>query len=265
MKADGGKRLAIAFVLVAIWAAITLLGGLAQAGQGSLEDLVSRQITWATPTAALFLLVSAWLLGWRDLGLNGPRPTRSIGHLWLLAIYIVALGLLAVFTKTIPTEVLIFITINTFFVGFSEELAFRGVLWGAARKAMPFWAGVLFVSAAFGSIHILNTFITGDLGGAAMQAMNAFLSGLAYLAIRIRTRSIVPIFIAHWLWDLVVFLNASSVQSGADSGASANPIMGAVLVAPIALYGLWIIRKRQHQHMTDNLTEEGPNRRPKSD
>lgn len=265
MKTGGGKRLSIALVLVAVWAAITLLGGLAQAGQGSLSDLVSRQITWATPAAALFLLVSAWLLGWRDLGLNSPRPSKSIGHFWLLAVYIVGLGLLAVFTKTISTEILVFVAINTFFVGFSEELAFRGVLWGAARKAMPFWVGVLFVSAAFGSIHILNTFITGDLGGAAFQAFNAFLSGLGYLALRVRTRSIVPIFIAHWLWDLVVFLNASSVQSGADSGATANPMMGAVLVAPIALYGLWIIRKREHQHMTDDLTEEGPNRRPEGD
>lgn len=139
-----------------------------------------------------------------------------------------------------------------------EELAFRGVLLGAARKAMPFWAGILFVSAAFGSIHILNTFITGDLGGAAMQAMNAFLSGLAYLAIRIRTRSFVPIFIAHWLWDLVVFLNASSVHSGAASSATMNPLMGTALVAPITLYGLWIIRKRQYQFMTDDLPEDAP-------
>lgn len=265
MKAGGGKRLAIAFVLVAIWAAITLLGGLAQAGQGSLEDLVSRQITWATPTAALFLLVSAWLLGWRDLGLNRPRPARSIGHFWLLAIYIVGLGLLAVLTKTISTQVLIFIAINTFFVGFSEELAFRGVLWGAARKALPFWAGILFVSAAFGSIHILNTFITGELGAATFQAFNAFLSGLAYLALRIRTRSILPIFIAHWLWDLAVFLNASNVQAGAGSGATMNPFVGTALVAPITLYGLWIIRKRQYQYVTDELPENGPAKRTDSD
>lgn len=261
MSGGGKRRLAIALGLVAVWALITVLGGLAQAGQGSLGDLVSRQITWATPTAALFLLVSAWLLGWRDLGLNRPRPARSIGHFWLLAIYIVGLGSLAVLTKTISTQVLIFIAINTFFVGLSEELAFRGVLWGAARKAMPFWAGVLFVSAAFGSIHILNTFITGELGAATLQAFNAFLSGLAYLALRIRTRSIVPIFIAHWLWDFVIFVNGFHASGAAPTGAAMNPLMGIALVAPITLYGLWIIRKREYHHLTDDLPEDGQPRR----
>lgn len=264
MKADGGRRLVIALALVAVWAAITLLGGLAQAGQGSLGDLVSRQISWATPTAALFLLVSAWLLGWRDLGLNGPRPARSISHLWLFAVYIVGLGTLAALSKDIPQQVLIVIAINTFFVGFSEELAFRGVLWGAARKVMPFWLGVMFVSAIFGSIHLLNTFITGELGAAAIQAFNAFLSGIALLALRIRMRSIVPVFIAHWLWDFVIFVNGYHASAAAPTGAAMNPLMGIALVGPLALYGLWIIRKREFHHLTDDLPEDSQPRRSAS-
>lgn len=253
------KRLGIAFALVAVWALITVFGGLAQAGQGSLGELVSRQVALATPAAALFLLVSARLLGWRDLGLNAPRPAGSVVHFWLIGLYVAGIGTLAVLTKSIPTSVLIIILINTAFVGLSEELAFRGVLWGAARKALPFWAGVLLVSAAFGSVHLLNAFITGQVGEAMLQAFNAFLSGLGYLAVRIRTRSIIPILIAHWLWDLVIFMNAAGPKAAAESGAEMNPLMGAALVAPIALYGLWLIRKRQYQYMTDDPSDDaGP-------
>lgn len=252
MNRGSARRLGIALALVAVWAAITVFGGLAQVGKGSLADLVSRQIGLATPAAALFVLVSARLMGWRDLGLNWPRPPGSVKHFWLVALYILALGALAVSTKDIATGTLILIAINTGFVGFSEELAFRGVLWGAARKALPFWAGVLFVSGVFGAVHILNGFITGQLGEAGVQALNAFLSGLGYLALRIRTRSIIPIFIAHWLWDLAVFLNASSASGASGAAASANPLMGAVLVAPIALYGLWLIWKPRHRYLTDD-------------
>lgn len=254
MSTGSSKQVSIALGLIAVWAAITVLGGLAQAGQGSLGDLVSREVMWATPAAALFMLISAKLLGWRDLGLNAPRPIAAIRHFWLLALYIFALGFLAVLTKEITSQVLFVIAINTAFVGFSEELAFRGVLWGAARKAMPFWVGVVFVSAIFGGIHILNAFITGHLGEAGIQAFNAFLSGLAYLALRIRTRSIVPIFIAHWLWDLVVFLNASSASETAASRDAMSPLIGIALVVPITLYGLWLIRKRNLQFVTDELS-----------
>ena len=43
-----------------------------------------------------------------------------------------------------------------------------------------------------------------------------------------------------------------------------NPLMGTALVAPITLYGLWIIRKRQYQYMTDDLPEDGPTKRSDS-
>ncbi len=249
------RRLAIAFAVVGVWALITVFGGLMQAGQGALADLVSRQIVWATPAAALFLLLSAKLFGWRDLGLNPPRPASSVKLFWLLGLYISILAVLAVTTKDIAIRFLLIVAINTAFVGFSEELAFRGVLWGAARKAVAFWPAVLLVSASFGAVHILNALITGELGEAGVQALNAFLSGLGYIALRIRTRSIVPIFIAHWLWDLGVFLNASSAKGIAAPAATSGLLTGALLVAPIALYGLWLILRSRFQFLTDDPSE----------
>lgn len=266
MHTTANGRLLIALALVLIWACITVFGGLAQLGQGSLADLVSQQVTWATPAAALFLLGSSRLLGWRDLGLNAPRPASSVKLFWLLALYILALAALAVTRGEVTSQILLFVAINTAFVGISEELAFRGVLWGAARRAMPFWPGVIFVSACFGSVHILNALITGEMGAAGIQALNAFLSGLAYLALRIRTRSLFPIMIAHWLWDLMIFLSVSgrSVEESAQSTASS--FLGLAVVAPIAIYGLLLLRKRQFQQITDEedgISSQGNSVAPK--
>jgi membrane protease YdiL (CAAX protease family) len=140
------------------------------------------------------------------------------------------------------------VLINTAMVGFSEELAFRGVLWGAARKALPFWAGFLLVSAVFGSVHVLNAVLTGELAAAGVQALNAFMSGAAYLAIRIRTRSIIPIMVIHATWDFVVFL----AGSGADKTAAPDPALlqqqltfGLILTGPLFLYGLWLVRNER--------------------
>lgn len=255
---SAGRRLAIALAAVAVWAGITVWGGLLQSGRGSLGELVSQRVVIATPVAALFLLLVARTFGWTDLGLNGPRPTASVRLLWPVAVYVVALAGLASLNHDIAFPAFAFVLVNTAFVGLSEELAFRGVLWGAARKALAFWPGVLLVSALFGSVHLLNVFITGELAEAAVQALGAFLSGLAYLALRIRTRSLWPMIIGHWLWDTAVFMNATDpAGSAATASTQPNLLAGPLLIAPLALYGLWLLRKPEHRLLTD-APEAGP-------
>jgi hypothetical protein len=246
-------RLGIALVVVLLWAGITVWGGLLQSGHGSLGTLISQRFVLATPAAALFLLIVARWFRWNDLGLNGPRPKSSVWLLWPIGLYIAVFVGVASVNHHPQFPALAFVAINTAFVGFSEELAFRGVLWGAARKAMAFWPGMLLVSALFGSVHLLNAFITGQFAEAGVQAFNAFLSGFGYLALRIRTRSLVPMMIGHWLWDLSVFLSASDAASPATPDAGpAKLLAGAVLVAPIALYGLWLLRKPEYRVHDDD-------------
>jgi membrane protease YdiL (CAAX protease family) len=247
-----GRRLALALAAVVVWAGITVWGGLLQSGKGSLGELVSQRVVLATPIAALFLFLVARYFGWRDIGLNGPRPPSTVKLLWPVGVYIVAFVGFASLNHSFAFPALAFVFINTAFVGLSEELAFRGVLWGAARKVLAFWPGVLLVSALFGSVHLLNVFITGELAEAASQALGAFLSGLAYLAMRIRTRSLWPMIIGHWLWDVSVFLNATDPASSAASASTQpNLLAGPALVAPLALYGLWLLRKPEHRLLTD--------------
>jgi uncharacterized protein len=252
-----GRRLGVAILAVAIWAAITVWVGILQAGHGALGSLVSQRVMISTPLAALFLLLVAWRLGWTDIGLNGPRPPSSAWLLWPIGAYVLFFAGFASLSHSFALPALAFIAINTAFVGISEELAFRGILWGAARKALSFWPGVLLVSALFGSIHLLNAFITGELGQAWMQALNAFLSGFGYLAMRIRTRSLIPIMVGHWLWDFAVFLSSADPEKVVQGGP-ANPLFGVALVAPIALYGLWLLRKPEYRHMSDEPAALAP-------
>lgn len=238
-------RFAIAAGVVAVWATITLVvPTLLLDGTTTLQELITKNLAWGVAGAAVFLLVAVRLAGWRDMGFLAPSPPGWWKLLWLPALYLAGLGAFGVTSGRLDWGAVTMVLVNTAMVGFSEELAFRGVLWGAARKAMPFWGGFLVVSAAFGSVHVFNAILTGELAGAGVQALNAFMSGAAYLAIRIRTRSIIPIMVIHALWDFVVFLVGSGATGPAPEPASVleQLTFGLVLTGPLFLYGIWLVR-----------------------
>lgn len=257
---DKSNRLIIAVVAVLIWVAITMGVGLIQVGPGTtLDKFASEQIVWGTPLAAGFMLLLAWFMGWRDLGFKAVRPTSSWRLLWLPMLLICGfVGTLFLLGRSVPSSVLLVVAINTLVVGFSEELAFRGVLWGAARRAMSFWGAFFFVTFLFGIVHILNALLTGQFASAGVQAFNAMLSGAAFLALRIRTHSLIPVMTVHWLWDLAVFAVGTS---RAGPAPVADPIMqltGAlIIVGPMALYGLFLVRNaRVREGWQDDLASD---------
>ncbi len=240
------KRPGLALVVVAIWAAITLVVPTLLLDENtSLQELVTKNLAWGVAGAAAFLVIVVAVAGWRDMGLRAPSPPGWWKLLWLPVLYLLGLGTLGLLTGKLEPVGVTMVLINTAMVGFSEELAFRGVLWGGARKALSFWPAFLLVSVAFGSVHVFNAVLTGELAAAGVQALNAFMSGAAYLAIRIRTRSIIPIMVIHALWDFTVFL----AGSGGDKTAAPEPgawvqqlTFGLMLTGPLFLYGMWLVR-----------------------
>ncbi|MDX2211295.1 MAG: CPBP family intramembrane glutamic endopeptidase [Sphingopyxis sp.] len=219
--------------------------GLWQVGPDTpLGKFASEQFVWGTPLAAAFMLAVALAMGWRDLGFNAARPAGSWRLLWLPMLLVLGFAsTLVLLGRPVPGSILLIVAINTFIVGFSEELAFRGVMWGAARKAMPFWGAFILVTFLFGIVHVLNGLMTGQFVEAGVQALNAMMSGAAFLALRIRTHSLIPVIILHWLWDLSVF----AVGAGREGPAAASDPLeqltgGLMIVGPLALYGLYLIR-----------------------
>jgi len=248
------NRLTVATIALAIWVAITVSVGLWQVGPDTpLDKFASEQFVWGTPLAAAFMLLVAWAMGWRDLGFKAASPSKSWWLIWLPVLMILGFAATIVLLgRSIPISVFLIVTVNTLIVGFSEELAFRGVVWGAARRALPFWGAFLLVTFLFGLVHVLNALMTGQFAEAGVQAFNAMLSGAVFLALRIRTRSLIPVIVVHWLWDLAVFsVGVSSKGSAADADAVASQasgglmtmLTGGLLIAgPLAVYGLFLIR-----------------------
>ena len=248
-------RLAISLAAFVGWLLITVVGGQIHTGQGPLTEAVTRGLGWPFLLAALFLLLLTVWQQWRDVGLNTLASGRELLLAWLPMLYIVVGLALAVVFGLPPVGVLLWILLNTFLVGLSEELMFRGVLLQAFRHTVAIWPAVWLTTLAFGAIHILNVFMTGELRPALIQSAAAALSGLLFIALRLRTGSLWPCIIVHGLWDFATFTVAASRSSDAPAISSGGPLtlttfVPILLVLPNALYGLWLMRHIGRTHST---------------
>ena len=247
------KRLAISLAALVGWLLITVVTGqIRSGGHGQLSDAVSRGLGWPFLLAVLLLFaVVAWQR-WRDIGLNKLASARSLLLTWLPLLYIVVgLGLAVVFGLP-PVGVLLWVLFNSLLVGLSEELMFRGVLLQAFRHTVSIWPAVWLTTLAFGAIHMLNVFLTGDLRAASIQSVAAALSGLLFIALRLRTGSLWPCIVIHGLWDFATFTLAAA-RDGGSPGSSSGPVtlmtfVPILLVLPNGLYGLWLMRHIGRTH-----------------
>ena len=244
--------LSLSLLVLVVWMIIVFGGELLQAGQGSLDALVTEQLVIALIVAPLFLFGVIAYFKWdkRELGLKAAQNWHL---LWLPALFILAFLGGAIAFGLPPTQMVIFALINSLLVGVSEELMFRGIIFrGAlAQPQLNIWPAIWLAAIVFGAIHALNGFMTGDFMAALTQAMAATMSGLWLHAIRLRTKSLYPAILIHGLWDFALFVFVTSIAAIGLTAAAQGPVeptlvqkLGPPLLMPLPLflYGLWLLR-----------------------
>lgn len=246
------RRVLLAFVLLAVWAAITVVGGQLAMAQGarSLLAVVTDAIGWPFLAAALFALAAMRLTGLGAAGLGPVRSWRTLGALWLPLLYIAGFAAGAAALGLPAPAVIGMVLVNCALVALSEELMFRGILLDALRQRFGLWPAVLVSTLVFGAAHSLNVALVGALAAALAQSAAAFVSGLLFCAIRLHTGSLWPCVALHALWNASTFLllAASSAAGTAGAAASGAPpalayLVPVLIVLPNGLYALWLIRR----------------------
>lgn len=241
------KRLSItlpvALGALLVWLGLTLGVGWWTSGghQQSLTDAVGNGIGLAWALAASFAAAVVLLSDDpRAAGVGAPQPVSSSRLVWLPLLYAALMLLLAWAGNLPPRVTVLFVAANTALVALSEELMFRAILLRGLMARYALWPAVLASSAIFGIVHAANGFATGDLGGALWQAGAAALQGVAYAAIRLRTRSIWPMVVVHGIWDFS--LMTAMLSAAADGEGSSLPFVALLAVLPLFLYGLYLLR-----------------------
>lgn len=248
MRADK-LRLPIAIAVVLIWIGITVFWGAWVPQSGAAHHPIATGVTnGLSPNllyASLFLAICVIVFRWWDVAFKWPERPREIRLLWFPLLYIAAFFGFTLITGLPSPQVIFYLAINTFLVGFSEEMAFRGVLFRALLTRIPIWPAIIITTVLFGSVHSLNALTTGDLPSAIAQSITAAMSGLLFIAIVLRTGSIIPAMLIHALWDFSNLLGIANLITTTDQ-APIDPrllIVPVLMQLPTFIYALFLLRK----------------------
>lgn len=240
----GLPRPLIAFLLLATWLAVNVLTGRAPENARTIAAVVTQGLALQFAFASALLVAAAALLRWPDLGFARPRRDR-LGVLLLPALYLLVILAAVVAVGLPPGSVMLVLLVNVALGAFSEEVMFRGFLYAGLRDRLGIWPSVLLTTFLFGIVHVLNAFLVGNVGAAVYQSVAAMMSGLMFLAIRLRTESIWPAILFHGAWNYGLVLigrDAPPLAPGEEI-----PLIGVVVtfaaLLPLAAYPFWVLRR----------------------
>jgi membrane protease YdiL (CAAX protease family) len=239
-------RLSISLVVLLLWVAVVAVAGhFSTIPERSVLRFVSQGLAWPIVCAVAFLALVVLTFQWMDIGLAPFRVMPALRLMWLPLIYLCAFGAVVATLGLPPIESLLFIIINTFFVGVSEEVMFRGILFSGLRSRLSLWPSIWICCLLFGLVHVLNAVQTGNWTTATLQAVAAFQTGTILMALRLRTGSLYPVILLHAIWDCLPLLIATHAGDiNPDQPLPAYAYLAPLFVLPNFLYALYLLRPK---------------------
>ena len=184
---------------------------------------------------ASLLAKNGW---WRDVGFRPPYERRLLWLFWLPFVPVIG-NLLDGLSVTDPRQIMLFF-LMAILSGFVEEILFRGLI---LRALLPtgIWRAALISAALFGGMHILNVLSISSPAYALLQVGYAAAIGFGYAALVIRTGTIWPLILAHFLTNFAGFMAAGG--AGATGPVAVREIVfSAVYIILFSVYGTYLLR-----------------------
>ena len=126
---------------------------------------------------------------------------------------------------------------------------FRGILFMGLLSRLNIWPAIWVTILVYGSVHLLNGFLTGNFSAALLQALLAGMIGVMLMALRLRTKSLYPAMVIHGLYNFAVFtfgiaagLARGPTQNVAEPSFLQQFLLSASIPLSLFLYGLWLLR-----------------------
>lgn len=210
-------------VVVAYAALVAIDDVLPGSGDGDIADptlaFLRTHVLPLSIVGALLVGFAHWSGWWRDVWRE--RPEQRVPRWWLafpvLSAVTVAGGLVTADWSVSRTYLLVLL-VGTLLVGFTEELALRGILLTGARGSMPEIAALLLTCVVFGALHALNLLHGAPVGPTLVQIAGTAGFGAIYYAIRRATGYLWPAMLLHALDDF-----ARYAQPTGPDGATPDP------------------------------------------
>lgn len=212
-----------------------------------------RTLWWVEILFALLAagVVFAWA-NWKAIGFG------RLSKLHLLWLVVPTIALTMCWVDLIPSlqnfskemwKLFGLMTFTTFLVGFSEEIVFRGFVLRSFLTRYPTWLSMFLSALAFSIFHLVNLLAGFSMTGVLVQLVVTFLTGLFYAPLALKLRSLCPLIVLHWQWNLVVMTGELS--------AIDLPSLDIFLVAQLAaIVPLWFITLRDKPRRRSELPIE---------
>jgi membrane protease YdiL (CAAX protease family) len=200
--------MAVVALLVALSAQVFFAVPVAIVDRGAEEEFsTGASVVLQLLGALMFVLVSFAVASMRGADLRlalwrlGVQRFRASAWLWMLAavgayllfaiLYVALVGApeqedIAEAFGPVPVQILLIV----FAASVSEEICFRGMLFGGLRERLPRWAAALISASVFGALHAFT-------GVSAVPPLIAF--GVSMALLYERTGSVVPGVVLHML------------------------------------------------------------------
>jgi membrane protease YdiL (CAAX protease family) len=121
-----------------------------------------------------------------------------------------------------------------------EEVVFRGIILTVFLSKFSKWKSIIFSSLGFGIIHALNLASGADSVWVMGQVVWAFIIGLFYGYAFVKTRSLLPVMIVHYLGN--VFIGSLTGYLQASASVETQVLYGVTFslgIVPTILMILW--------------------------
>ena len=190
----------------------------------------------------IVICVLMFLFVWKNglmekYGLSGWAGNNR-EMLWFFPLWIITtLNLWGGVTPRFPMPGQLFVVVSMAFVGFAEEMIFRGFLFKAMLKGGSVKTAVIVSSVTFGLGHILNLFTGHELAETLMQVVFAVAYGFLVTLALYKSGSLLPCILSHSLFDM--FAEFASK----DAPALLNWVGHGVMIVLTVLYCLYLIQR----------------------
>ena len=196
-------------------------------GDGDI-DLLAFEIALLVPIAGFVLLT-------RRSGLAGWKWPAGFSWIWVAAPF--WLGVVSPITlamenvQAMPEKLPVWILISLL-VAINEETLFRGLMLRGLMKSLRPMTAVVLSSLAFGGLHFLNMEAGGAPEFVAAQMVSAAGFGCVASAITLRSGSILPALLFHFLMDAVGLAALGGFEEALQAAeyAVSMAISGAILM-----------------------------------
>ena len=200
------------------------------------DDSPYMMIGLIVVSALMFRFVSKNKL-MEEYGLSGWAENNR-AMLWFLPLWIIAGGnLCGGISPGYPMPGLIYAAVSMAFVGFAEELIFRGFLFRAMLRDGNAKTAIIVSSVTFGLGHILNLFTGHELAETLVQVVFAVAAGFAFTMAYYKGGSLLPCVLAHSLTDVFAVFGTD------EAPLLLNGIIHAVIILAAIAYCLYLVRR----------------------